>query len=82
MMDVLSFVCLTKEIEFIFDIQGDTPKVLCSLSERKVTAQEDNQGAIAIAVMRPHTKHITINYHNFRSFVANGDIEIQHIDTK
>ena len=46
---------------------------------------EDNQGAITIAVSpqrRPHTKHITIKYHNFWSFVANGDVKIKHINTK
>ena len=27
-------------------------------------------------------KHINIKYHQFQSFVANGDVEIQHIDIK
>ena len=27
-------------------------------------------------------KHIAINYHKFQSFFVNGDVEIQHIDTK
>ena len=32
--------------------------------------------------MRPCTKHIAIKYHHFRSFIANGDVEIKHVDTK
>ena len=59
--------------------------VLCSILKNTVTVHEDIQGAIATVVtlqMRPHTKHITIKYHQFRSFVANGDVEIQLIDTK
>ena len=27
-------------------------------------------------------KHIVIKYHHFQSFVANGDVEIKHVDTK
>ena len=59
--------------------------MLCSLFENPVTVHEDNQGLIALAVatqMRPGMKHITINYHHFKSFVATGDVEIQRIDTK
>ena len=32
--------------------------------------------------MKPRTKHITIKYHNFQSFIANGDVKIKHFDTK
>ena len=32
--------------------------------------------------MRPYTKHIAIRYHNFRSFVANYDVETKHVDIK
>ena len=32
--------------------------------------------------MRPHTKYIMIKDHKFWSFVANSDVETQHIDTK
>ena len=81
MRDVLPFFCLMKEIEFLLKLQGDTPAVLCSLFENpvtQVTVYEDNQGVIALAVslqMRPRTKHNTIKYHHFQSFVANGDVK-------
>ena len=55
--------------------------MLCSIFENPVIVHKDNQGAIRILVaaqMRPHTKHIVI----FQCFIANGDVEIQHIDTK
>ena len=58
--------------------------MLCSIFEELVIFHKDNQGAIALAValqIRPRTRPIAIKYHSFRIFVANGDIEIQHIDT-
>ena len=85
MRGFLPFVSLMKEIEFVLEIQGDTPKVLCSPFENPVTVYEDNRWAIALAVspqIRPLTKHIAIKYHHFRSFIANGDIEIQHFYIK
>ena len=57
--------------------------VLCRIFENPVTVHEDNQGAVAHAVspqMWPHTKHIAIKYYHFWSFVANGDVEIKHVD--
>ena len=74
-----------KEIGFVIKLQGDSLKVLYSILENLVTFQEDNQGSIALAVapqMRHRTKHIAINYHHLQSFIANGDVEIQYIDTK
>ena len=68
---------LIKEIEFVIKLQGDTPTVLCSLFEKIVTVNEDNQGAIALAAypqMRTYIKHIGINYHQLPSNIANGDI--------
>ena len=85
---VLHFVSPIKEIEFILKIQGDTMTVLCSLFEKPVTpltVYEDNQGAIGLVVsphMRSRTKHIAIKYHHFCSFVANGDVKINHFNTK
>ena len=83
--DALPFVSFMKEIQFVLKLQGDDPKVLCSMFENPVTDHEDNQGSVALVVapqMRLCTEHIIINYHHFRSFVANSDIEIQDIDTK
>ena len=88
MRDVLPFVSLMKEIDFVLKLRGDTPTVLCSLFEKPVmprTVYEDNQGVIVLEVylqMQPCTKHIAIKYHHFRSFVVNGDVKIKHVDTK
>ena len=82
---LLPFVSLMKDIDFIIKIQGDNLVVLHSICENPATVNEDNQGAIALAFapqMWPHTKHITINYHHSRIFVADGDVDIQNIDTK
>ena len=85
MRDILPSVSLMKDIEFILKLQGDTPEGLCSTFENPVTVHRDKQGAIKLIVapkMRPRTKQIAIKYHHFWSFVANGDAEIQNIDTK
>ena len=37
MRDVLPFVSLMKEIEFLLEIQRETPKVLCSIFKNPVT---------------------------------------------
>ena len=53
MMDVLPFVSIMKEIEFVLKLQGYIPAVLCSLFEKlvtNVTVYKDNQGFIALAV--------------------------------
>ena len=73
-----------KKIEFVLELQGDAPKVLWSPFENPVTVHENNQGSIALTVatkMRPHTRQIVIKYHHFQSFVTNGDVEMQHIET-
>ena len=62
--------------------------VQCSTFEEllmTVTFCKDNQVVIALALylqIQPHTKHIAIKYYHFRSFVANGDIKINHVNTK
>ena len=58
---------------------------MCSLFGNPVTVHKDDLGAVAITFalqMRLRTKHIAVNYHHFRSFIANGDIDIQNIYTK
>ena len=68
-----------KYIFIALDIQNETLKVLCSISEKPVKSHEGNQGSIALAVspkMRPHTKQIVIKYHNFQSVFARGDVSI------
>ena len=56
-----------KEIEFVLKLQWDNLTVLCSIFEKPVT---------------PRMKNIAIKYHDFRSFVANGDVDIKQVDTK
>ena len=79
---------LMQEIELVLKLQGDAPKLLCSLFKKPVllvTVYKDNQGVIVLEVylqMQPCTKHIDIKYHHFRSFVVNGDVKIKHVDTK
>ena len=58
---VLPFVSLMKEIDFVLNLQGDTPTVLCSIFENPVTFYGDNQGEISLKVspqMQPCMKHI------------------------
>ena len=85
MGDVLHFVSVMREIDFVLKLQGYTPEVLCSIFKNTVTFQEDNQRAIEFMVVpqiRLLKKHTAINYDHFQSFLANGDVEIQNIDTK
>ena len=88
MIDVLPFVILMKEIEFVLKIKGDALKVLYSLFKKPVTpvtVYRENQGAITLAVspkLQLRTKRIAINYYHFRSFVVNVDAKVKHVDTK
>ena len=77
MGDVLPFVSLMKEIEFVLELQGDTPKVLCSIFENPVKFYKNNQGEIVLLAdpqIRPCTNTIETKYHHFQSFIANGDV--------
>ena len=61
-----------------FDLQCGTPRVVCRTFE-------DNQSCIEIATnhkTRPRTKHLSVRLHHFRSHVAAGTINIEHISTK
>ena len=52
---------------------------------KTVTVHEYNKGDIALTVaskMWPSTNHAVIKYHHFQSFVENGDVKIEHVDTK
>ena len=44
MRDVLTFASLMNEIDFVLELQGDTPKVLFRFFENPVTFHEYNQG--------------------------------------
>ena len=68
MRNVLPFVSLMKKIYFVLELQGDTPKVLCSIFLKPVTVNEDSPGAIILVVapqMKPRAKHIAIKYQYF-----------------
>jgi hypothetical protein len=55
-----------------FQVGDTSPTVKCKLFE-------DNSGAMTLAkspAMRPRTKHINVKYHHFRSFVADGTLQI------
>ena len=79
MQDVIVLMQLVKELKGEgFACAALQPAVRCK-------AFEDNVGAIEIAKlpkMRPRTKHLNIKYHHFWSFVAAGQVEIEHISTE
>ena len=81
---ILPFVILMEKIEFVIKLQRDTLTVLYSIFEDTVTVYKENQGAVSLAIslqMQPCTKHITIMYHHFQSFIVNSDVDIKHVDT-
>ena len=66
------------EVGDVFTLHNPKPKFHCKVFE-------DNPSCIKVAEspkFTPRTKHITIKYHHFRSFVADGSIEILPISTK
>ena len=64
---------VVKEMKLMgYPIRATTPTVKCTLFK-------DNSGALILAqspAMQPHTKHINIKYHHFRSHMARGDIQM------
>ena len=78
MRDVIPFMDLLTELQNFYSDTITKPQILCRLLE-------DNNGALALVVeqkYRPRTKHISLKYHHFRSFVKSGKISILPIDTK
>ena len=70
---VLPFASIMKNIEFVIELQQETPKYLWSLFENPFTLHKDNQGAITLVVspqIWPCTNHIAIEYHHFWNFVT------------
>ena len=68
---------LLKEISSTFGLISRKPVFKC-------TVWEDNNSCITVATspkFTPRTKHIAIKYNHFRSFVADGSIVINPIDT-
>ena len=66
------------EFKDVITLQNPNLKFHCKVFE-------DNRSCIKVAEspkLAPRTKHITIKYHHFRSFVADGSIQIFPIDIK
>jgi hypothetical protein len=78
MREVIPFLNLMKEIGDLFGLLTRKPVFKCKV-------WEDSESCIKVAKspkFTPRTKHIAIKYHHFRSFVEDGTIDIQSIDTK
>jgi len=76
--EVIPLMTLLKEIDGVFPIGIQKPKIHCKV-------WEDNNSCISLAKgqkFSPRTKHIAIKYHHFRSFVKDKTIEIFPIDTR
>ncbi len=78
MWETIPSMSLMVEVGQIFPICNSTPKFHCKVFE-------DNRSCIKVAQSpkyTPRMKHIAIKYHYFCSYVADGMINIQPIDTK
>ena len=77
MREVIPFLGLMEEIAGVFGLLTRKPVFKC-------TVWEDNDSCIVVAKspkFTPRTKHIAIKYHHFRSYVSDGKIVINPIDT-
>ena len=75
--EVIPFMRLISEVNVIFSINTDTPKIFCKVFE-------DNEACISMATsskFTPRTKHIALKYHHFRSWVDKGFLQILPIAT-
>jgi hypothetical protein len=64
---------------------SSTTKLIVGDTITYSTIFEDNKGCIELASapkLHPRTKHIGLKYHHFCSYISNGTIGIQWIDTK
>ena len=77
MLEVIPVIQLMKEIASLFRLLTRTPIFKCKV-------WEDNDSCSTVAKdpkFTLRTKHIAIKYHHFRSFVSDGTIVINPIDT-
>ena len=75
--EVLTLVTMMAEINEVFHIHIDKPKLICKVNE-------DNQYCIKIAIgnkFSPITKHIALKYHNFKSQINSGWVDISYTPT-
>jgi len=78
MRELIPFMALVKEINTVFDIGYETPRINCKI-------YEDNMSCIAVAESKKpplRTKHIALKYHFFRGVITRGEAELHYIDTK
>ena len=78
--EVIPFINLLKEIKKYMNLEIDDAQMICKI-------HEDNTSCITIAEsnkLTPRTKHISLKYHWFRSFLSgpNKLLEILHVPTK
>ena len=66
------------EVGSIFPLRDPTPKFHCKTFEENCSCIK----AAESPMHTPRAKHIAIKYHHFRSYVADGTIQIYPIDTK
>ena len=77
MREVIPFMNLMMEVGDIFTLHNPKPVFHCKVFE-------DNRSCIRVAEspkFTPRTKHTTITYHHFRSYVANKTIYVLPIGT-
>lgn len=76
--EVIPLMTMMEEVKEAFpQTYVDRPGFFCNV-------WEDNQACLAMATNKkftPRTKHIALKYHHFRSFVDNGRIRINYVDT-
>ena len=76
--DVIYVLQLLEELtSFSVRLAAVVPEIKCKVFK-------DNVGALELAKapkLRPRTKHIGIQYHHFREYVANKKIRISHVST-
>ena len=77
MRELIPLIGMLSEISPVFGVVKRPPDIKCSLFE-------DNNSCLTLAKaprMNPRTKYISLKYHHFRSYVAQGIVQIFPIDT-
>ena len=77
MRDVIPLMALLAEINIIIKLHIPKPEIHCKVFE-------DNRSCISVATapkFTPRTKHISLKYHHFTSFVKSKSLSIHPIDT-
>ena len=77
MRELIPLIGMLSEISPVFGVVKRPPNIKCSLFE-------DNNSCLTLAKaprMNPRTKYISLKYHHFRSYVAQGIVQIFPIDT-